>query len=164
MTPNDVKWWRQKKGMVQRWAFGCLEQSRRKGLNSKAIETCWKDLLLLLKATSISQGHLIIRQQLSPFQMVIYFLLNASFSMPYCLLQQTSFSERYFLLYLLHSIYCQHLYRHLSLTSSVYNSELVVNERQAFQHAFSYLAQYIVSLNCFYSVSVKPNLSKGQFN
>lgn len=101
---SDSKWYemmKTKKCMVQRWTSGCLEQSGKEGLNSKAIETWWKDLLLLLKATPISQGHLINRQQLSPFQMVIFFLLNESFSMPYCLLQQTLvgffFSQRVFI-------------------------------------------------------------------
>lgn len=89
MSQNDIKKMKTKKCTVQRWASGCLEQSGGEGLNSRAIETWWKDLLLLLKASPISQGHLINRQQLSPFQMVIFFLLNASFSMPYCLLQQT---------------------------------------------------------------------------
>lgn len=54
VTLNDVKWWRQKERMVQRWSPGCLEQSGRGGLNSRAIENdekiycCfWRQLLSL---------------------------------------------------------------------------------------------------------------------
>lgn len=147
MTLNDIKWWKQKK--KKRWASGCLEQSGREGLNSKAIEKWWKDLLLLLKATPISQGHLINRQQLSPFQMVIFFLLNASFSMPYCLLQQTlvgffffSFLERGFSCFIYYIIYCWSLCRHFSLTSSMYNGELVVNGKVRISTCFSSLTQH----------------------
>lgn len=68
---------------------GCLEQSGREGLNSGAIENHEKLHCGFRRRAPVSQGHLINRQQLSPFQMVIFPPLNASFSMPYCLLQQT---------------------------------------------------------------------------
>lgn len=70
-------------------ASGCLEQSGREGLNSGAIENHEKLHCGFRRRAPVSQGHLINRQQLSPFQMVIFPPLNASFSMPYCLLQQT---------------------------------------------------------------------------
>lgn len=131
MTQNDED----KKHLAQRWATGCLEQSGREGLNSKAIETWWKGLLLLLKATPISQGHLINRQQLSPFQMVIFFSLNASYSMAYYLLQQTlvGFYEKlscfiYYTLYNILLLVFVQAFLSKIRTSSTYNSELVVNE------------------------------------